>query len=79
MIYFIQFSKEISNIGNARQFIAAVGSSSEIFAYKPQTSDVKELITYIILCEIMENGAYSGTIIVLYSFICLEIDTCNSL
>ena len=47
----------------AHQFIAAVGSSNFAFSMKPYTSDVKELLEFIIKYEIMEtvhNGTYAG-------------------
>jgi hypothetical protein len=48
----------------AHQFIAAVGSSNLAFSMKPFTSDVNELLQFIIKYEIMEtvhNGSYAGT------------------
>ena len=47
----------------AHQFTAAVGSSNLAFSMKPYTSDVKELLEFIIKYEIMEtvhNGTYAG-------------------
>ena len=43
--------------------MAAVTGSTEIFMSKPATSNVSELMEYIIIREIMataKNGSYSG-------------------
>lgn len=52
----------------AHQFIAAVGSSNLAFSMKPDTTDVKELLQFILKFEIMEtvhNGMDAGIVTII--------------